>query len=256
MPDLIPVTMRSVGTETVQTVNARDLHAFLHVKARFNDWITRRIETYGFVQGIDFIHYSDLSNDLPVPSVEYYLSLNMAKELSMVERTAKGKEARLYFLACEKAAQESHAIPQVKNPAHQILIDTVVRLDAVEQRAIAAEQRAIEADKRAIEAEASANRANTKSDLALEDAHRMTLEQFILKNGLVRQFPQTQYRTYVKWLKDFCAAYGLKIMPEPVYGKSWDHELAYPLAALGAWLNYETKRPKQEYLKPVARKEP
>ena len=104
MPDLIPIHLQQVGSDTIQTVDARILHDFLQVKARFNDWITRRIETYGFLQDIDFtvlrIEYGTIT------TVEYHLSLDMAKELSMVEKTARGKEARRYFLDCEKAANQ------------------------------------------------------------------------------------------------------------------------------------------------------
>lgn len=77
----------------IQTVNARDLHRFLEVGVRFNDWIARRIADYGFEEGKDF--YSELSKTSSDgrPSREYHISLDMAKELSMVERKEKGKEA-------------------------------------------------------------------------------------------------------------------------------------------------------------------
>lgn len=111
MPNLIPLSTQQLGQQDIQTVNARDLHTFLQVKARFNDWIVRRIDAYGFVQDIDFVCYSDLSNTNQTQQNDYHLSLDMAKELSMVERTAKGKEARQYFLECERAVK--YATPQL-----------------------------------------------------------------------------------------------------------------------------------------------
>lgn len=106
----------------------------------------------------------------------------------------------------------------------------------------------IVSQQQAIDALQLATGANTKSDLALEDAHRMTLEEFVLKTGLVRQFPPSQYATYTTWLRTFCRSYGLMIHKAPVYGKSWDEENSYPLAALAAWLRYETKKPQQVHL--------
>jgi phage anti-repressor protein len=116
MSDLIPLSSHTVGSETIQTVNARKLHAFLEVKTRFNDWIVKRISAYGFLQDIDYtvlIFEYGPSNTIK----EYFLSLDMAKELAMVERTQKGKDARQYFIACEKAVKEGlHAamLPEPK----------------------------------------------------------------------------------------------------------------------------------------------
>ena len=55
MSDLLPLHKHAIHDQVKETVNARELYVFLVVKARFNDWITRRIEQYGFVQGVDFI---------------------------------------------------------------------------------------------------------------------------------------------------------------------------------------------------------
>jgi len=104
MQDLIRITRTDIGTTTVPTVNAKDLYDFLEVETRYNDWIVRRIEEYDFEDGKDF--YSFLSKSTGGrPSRDYALSVDMAKELSMVERTAKGKQARQYFIQCERIAQ-------------------------------------------------------------------------------------------------------------------------------------------------------
>lgn len=121
MSNLIPLHHTAIGTEAQQTVNARELHTFLGPKARFNDWIARRIATYGFQEDRDF---TVLKNEYgPDGTIEYHVSLDMAKELSMVERTRKGKEARLYFLACEKAALARTPSPQL--PAPRETLDTL-----------------------------------------------------------------------------------------------------------------------------------
>jgi prophage antirepressor-like protein len=132
-------------------------------------------------------------------------------------------------------------VPQVKNPVHQLMIDTVIRLDEVEQRAIAAEERAIRA-------EARIAAVDTKADLALEDAHTMSLEDYIMKNGLLRQFPQTQWSRYATWLVNFCLATGMHVSKIPVYGKQWSEENVYPLGALHAWKRQEVSPPRQVHL--------
>lgn len=98
-----------------QTVNARELHAFLEVGKVFAAWIQERIEQYGFVENQDFIIFSDSgknSSGIKVgrPSKEYHISIDMAKELAMVERNEKGKQARQYFIECERIAKDPMAL--------------------------------------------------------------------------------------------------------------------------------------------------
>jgi anti-repressor protein len=111
MNELIAVRPLEVGEETVSTVSGRDLHACLEVGRDFSNWIKSRIDQYGFVAGQDFVTVEDLSSPKRASSktrsqrlIEYHLTLDMAKELSMVERTDKGKEARRYFIECERRA--------------------------------------------------------------------------------------------------------------------------------------------------------
>lgn len=90
-----------------RAVNARELHQFLEVETRFNDWISRRIEEYQFIENQDFeVSLKNKKNpNGGRPLKEYAISLDMAKELSMVERNEKGKLARLYFIEMEKKAK-------------------------------------------------------------------------------------------------------------------------------------------------------
>ena len=110
---LIPVFAGSLQGQSVQLVDARLLHSFLEVVTRFNDWITRRIEEYEFIDGQDF--YSILSKTSGRPSQEYHLTLDMAKELAMVERNEKGRQARRYFIECErKLTGQPVSLPEPK----------------------------------------------------------------------------------------------------------------------------------------------
>lgn len=104
MTDLIKIDTNRFGK---QTVNARDLHEFLEVKTQFSDWITKRIKEYGFINNIDYLKISNENHSGIGPApIEYHISLDMAKELSMVERNEKGKQARQYFIECEKKAKD------------------------------------------------------------------------------------------------------------------------------------------------------
>lgn len=123
--NLIPITTASIGGDKQQGVNARDLHAFLEVKTAFKDWIARRIEDFDFKEDSDFCSFLSESSG-GRPSKEYVLTLNMAKELSMVERNEKGKQARQYFIQCEKqlkVAQQQFAIPQTYAEALRLAAD-------------------------------------------------------------------------------------------------------------------------------------
>lgn len=101
MNELIPVTMNNEG---IPTVSGRILHQFLEVETRYNDWFSRMCE-YGFTENVDFISFTQngVKPQGGRPETDHAITLDMAKELSMIQRTPKGKEARQYFIDVEKA---------------------------------------------------------------------------------------------------------------------------------------------------------
>jgi anti-repressor protein len=96
-------------------VNARDLHAVLEVGKHFASWIAERIEQFDFVENRDFLLVPGIgiNSETGRPSKDYAITLDMAKELAMVERNAKGKEARQYFIKCERGLKAKIAEPAV-----------------------------------------------------------------------------------------------------------------------------------------------
>lgn len=99
MNELIKITTNEVGEPTVL---GRELHEFLGVTTRYNDWFPRMVE-YGFTEGKDF--YSFLSKTSETggrPSTDHLLTIDMAKEICMIQRTEVGKQARQYFIQVEK----------------------------------------------------------------------------------------------------------------------------------------------------------
>lgn len=119
---LIPVFTGTLQDQSVQLCNARDLHAFLQVGKDFSNWIKDRIATYGFIEGEDYS--PNLANRSGGTAgkrrTDYHLTLDTAKELSMVENNDQGRMARRYFIAQEKLAQISQARPAAEPAAHHI----------------------------------------------------------------------------------------------------------------------------------------
>lgn len=98
-----------------KAVSARELHNFLGSKQAFADWIKNRIEKYDLVENEDFIVFHKVMNNSNGgrPLKEYALSIDCAKELSMVEGNERGKQARRYFIACEQKLQEIVQHPEL-----------------------------------------------------------------------------------------------------------------------------------------------
>ena len=111
MENLIKIEER----EGKQVVNAKDLYDFLEVKSKFADWIKNSIRSFDFIENQDFVTLSkNLENG--GRTIEYAITLNMAKELSMLARSEKGKQARQYFIECElKLKEQSTEVALPKN---------------------------------------------------------------------------------------------------------------------------------------------
>ena len=84
------------------TVLGRDLHAMLEIETRYNDWFPRMCE-YGFEEGKDFYSFLSKNPEGGRPKQEHQLTIAMAKELCMLQRSEKGKQCRQYLIAIEEA---------------------------------------------------------------------------------------------------------------------------------------------------------
>lgn len=101
MNSLIKITKSTIGAEVINSVNAREIHSYLEVKTAFTTWFNRTVEKYDFTLNEDFISFLKESNG-GRPQQEHIVSLDMAKELCLVEPNEKGKETRKYFIEVEK----------------------------------------------------------------------------------------------------------------------------------------------------------
>lgn len=137
MNQLLPIGSAVIGGALIKTVDARTLHTFLAVKKDFSSWLKARIDQYGFVEGHDYVLPQNGERQNQALSgngrIDYFLTIDMAKELSMVERNAQGKRARQYFIECERALLSQ---PQFETP--QTMPEALrMAADALEQKAIA-----------------------------------------------------------------------------------------------------------------------
>lgn len=89
-------------------VDGRDLHEFLEIDTPYTQWFERMLE-YGFDENTDFVGLSQKSEKPRGgrPQINHALTLDMAKEISMLQRNERGKQARQYFLDMERIAQTS-----------------------------------------------------------------------------------------------------------------------------------------------------
>jgi phage anti-repressor protein len=136
MNDLIPLSRGALSDPTIDTVGP-PAAPIPRKPAIFSHWICDRIEHYEFVEGLDFATGSSFGENSPKPSSkggrptkDYHLTLHMAQELSMVERTEQGRQARRYFIECERRLKQGGG--GAADVA--VLVDRNERLSARRQR--------------------------------------------------------------------------------------------------------------------------
>lgn len=121
-------------------ISGRQLHMFLEVQTRYNDWFTRMKE-YGFTEGVDFNLLkneqvqTEGTREVRREVIDHLMTLSMAKELAMLQRTERGKEARLYFIRIEEEWNSPEKVmARALRLSERILSDTKALLaDAQEQ---------------------------------------------------------------------------------------------------------------------------
>lgn len=139
MNELIKITTNSQGE---QIVSARDLYEFLELSERFSKWF-ERMSTYGFILDSDYTPYQMVHPDNKQVIDDFALTLDTAKEISMLQRSQKGKQARQYFIEQDKklkAIQQSNipTVPMSPLDVMQLAIDQMriqeTRLSTAEEK--------------------------------------------------------------------------------------------------------------------------
>lgn len=136
MKELIRTTQNENGE---LLVSGRELHDYLEVKTRYNDWFTDML-SFGFTENVDFTSFTEkrVKPQGGRPSMDHALTLDMAKEISMIQRTDKGKEARRYFIEVEKQHNQQPQLPTSQRELAKLALavteETNQRVDNINDR--------------------------------------------------------------------------------------------------------------------------
>lgn len=146
--ELIKITTNENGE---QLVSGRELHEFLEVQTKYTDWFKRMVD-YGFAENVDFSVFLKNENDETAfggtrKITDHAMTLDMAKEISMIQRSEKGKQARQYFIQVEKEYKEiQKKLPNTREAIQQLLLQGVEevnqRVDDMEKRITNVEENA------------------------------------------------------------------------------------------------------------------
>lgn len=235
---LIPYAPRALNGETVQTVNARDLHGYLGIAKDYNAWMRQQIKRARLVEGRDFTTYLEVgSSQGGRQRQDYFVTFDAAKHIGMLSNTDKGQEVREYFIACEKALQAKAA--DLPTSPWDIMAQLVETGRQQEQRLLTleAQQRAdmearLATQQQTIEALHQAAQANAKADQALDSQQFFTLAEYVYLHGLQRQLPEQGYKEAGLFLTDYCVRRGIPVRKIPVAGKRWEEEHGYHIGTL------------------------
>ena len=133
--ELIKITTNESG---VNCVSARELHEGLEVKRDFTTWIKGRITKYNFEENTDYIVFTKMGENPQGgrPQQDYIITVDMAKELCMVENNDLGRKFRKYFIACEKKLQE---VQQPKQMSDMEILSRAVLISQEQIKQLTAE---------------------------------------------------------------------------------------------------------------------
>ena len=128
MNTLIPLYDKLIGTD-VNSVNARELHEYIQSKSDYSTWIKNRIKKYDFKENQDYIIIQTKKAGNNATLKEYFITLDMAKELSMVENNEKGREARRWFIEMAKRHLQNELCKP--HPHIEKLEQTILKQNAI-----------------------------------------------------------------------------------------------------------------------------
>lgn len=186
MNELIKVTKENGK----QAVSARDLYKFLEASERFSNWIERQFQ-YGFIENVDYVGCKEFNALANQDLSDFALTIDCAKEISMLQKNDKGKIARQYFIEVEKKYRQNN-LP-------------VSYLDALKALVVSEEQKQL-AEKQILELQPKADTfdkiSNGLNHLTFADASkslgwgRNTLLK-TLRNRMILRYNNTPYQRYI-----------------------------------------------------------
>jgi phage anti-repressor protein len=249
MADLIPFAPRQLGIETVNTVNARDLYAYLELSGDYSLWIRRALKRANLVENVDFIvYYQAVENPKGGrPLSEHHLSFDAAKHVAMMSSATKGHEARQWFIEKEKELAVIKHGALERFPELRAIVE--LAQSTAEARLLAETAQAA-----ALQATADAAQANANAHRALETQSFMTVAEYVYVNGLQAQLPQTSYKACSDALRLYCLDRNIPFRKIPVGGQRWEDEYGYHVSVyaevLPGWLARRFAQPSLRVLRP------
>jgi phage anti-repressor protein len=214
-------------------VDGRRLHAFLQVETPYTIWFERMCE-YGFVENVDFNFNKNVrvqkegGRNVSREIITHSMTIDMAKEISMIQRNERGKQARQYFIECEKRLKAQTQKPMTQAELIAMQANALVEYER--------EQAKLKEDVKQIKEQSEhstrilQSRIDTLNGVCTEGTPRQKLKSMVdlyaIKNGLQygtawREFVtayNTAYKTNLKRkMKNYMRAHGIKKMTTPEY---------------------------------------
>lgn len=189
-----------------QTVSARELHEQLHIGTAFKDWFPRMAE-YGFVEGADFNMLKiervqmEGSREVRREVTDYNISVDMAKQICMIQRTPEGKAVRQYLIDLEKAWNTPE---QVMARALKLADKTI---DSLKTQVIEMKPKADYFDA-LVDKKLNTNIRDTAKELGVGER---AFVSFLISNGYVfRQGKRRELRPFAKYAESGNGLFVLK----------------------------------------------
>ena len=179
--------------EGKRLVSARELHEFLEITDRFQRWFDKKVDKYGFIENEDFTGVKKITlvnNGAKQELQDYAITLDMAKELSMVQNNDKGRQARRYFIECENKLKEISPkvllLEKIYNGGQEGIIASKKLTELEIKEAIKPLEEKIEQDKPLVEL--AKKRLDKNGLISITDATKT----FNLKRGQITSWAKEQ----------------------------------------------------------------
>lgn len=196
MNELIKIEIR----DNQQLVSGRELHKFLEIGTRYDTWVNRIIEKYNFIENKDFIVVAQkrASNEIKgyTEFDDHLMTIAMAKEISMVSNTEKGKEARVYFIKCEEAWNSPEMILARANQIQSRMIENYADKIKILENKIEEDKPKVEFYNDVIDSKNTCDMQTVAKTLNFKGVGRNNLFEILRENKILQSNNQP-YQKYV-----------------------------------------------------------
>lgn len=181
-----------------QVISGRELYQFLEIGTRYNDWIKRLIDRYNFIENEDFITITQKRVTAQNNKIEFenhLMIMSMAKEISMIVNTDKGREARKYFIKCEEAWNSPEMILARANQIQAKMIEDYSKQITLLENKIIEQQPKVNFYDTVTQSETHLDFEQVSKLLNYKNVGRNTLFKILRDNNILtmKNFPYQKY---------------------------------------------------------------